>query len=99
MIPHERSLVKKFENQPFAIIGVNTDSAERYAEEVAELGVTWRSFMGGSTTSRIPARWNVTSYPTIYVIDHKGVIRAKNVRGEQLESWVDRLVEEARTER
>ena len=94
MIPHERSLVKKLENKPFALIGVNSDTREAYDAEVEEMGVTWRSFMEGSTTGPIPTKWNVSGWPTIYVIDAKGVIRYKDVRNEAMEEAVMTLLEE-----
>ncbi len=94
MIPHERSLVKKLENKPFALIGVNTDTREAYDAEVEEMGVTWRSFMQGSTSGPIPTKWNVSGWPTIYVLDAKGVIRYKGVRNEAMEEAVMTLLEE-----
>lgn len=29
--------------------------------------------------------WNIRFFPTMYILDHKGVIRAKGLRGEELE--------------
>ena len=99
MYPHERSLVKEYGNRPFAIIGVNSDrDLEQIRGIVKEKNLTWRSFWnGGSTQGPISTRWGVTGWPTIYVLDAEGVIRAKNVRGPELEEWIDRLVEEAET--
>ena len=40
--------------------------------------ITWRSWWdGGSTQGPIAKKWNVHGWPTIYVLDGKGVIRAK----------------------
>ena len=36
MYPHERSLVKRLENQPFALIGVNSDEDKEALKEVLE---------------------------------------------------------------
>ena len=94
MIPHERSLVKKLENEPFALLGVNSDTREAYDAEVESMGVTWRSFMEGSTTGPIPTKWNVSGWPTIYVLDAKGVIRYKGVRNEAMGEAVMTLLEE-----
>ena len=102
MYPHERSLVKKYQDRPFAIIGVNSDrDREKLKQRIKEENITWRSFFAGSTGGPIPKRWNVSGWPTTYVIDHKGVIRAKSVRGKQLEEWIEKLVkiaEDAKTE-
>ena len=96
MYPHERSLVKKFEGRPFAIIGVNSDQdREKLKQRMQAEYITWRSFWAGSTSGAIPTKWNVSGWPTIYVIDAEGVIRAKNVRGPELEKWLEKLVEEA----
>jgi hypothetical protein len=96
MYPHERSLVKNFEGRPFAIIGVNSDrDREKLQQRMKEENITWRSFWAGSTGGEIPAKWNVSGWPTIYVIDAEGIIRAKNVRGPKLEEWIEKLVEEA----
>jgi hypothetical protein len=58
------------------------------------MGVTWRSFWCGEkgTSGPIPTKWNVRGWPTIYVIDHEGVIRYKNVRGEKMDEAVDALL-------
>ena len=98
MIPHERSLVKKYENDSFVIIGINSDEQERYDKEVEAKGVTWRSFMQGFARGSISTRWSVKRWPTIYLIDHKGVIRYKNIYGEEMEQALDKLVEEAKAD-
>ena len=97
MYPHERSLVKRLKDKPFALIGVNSDrEKEPLQERMEEENITWRSFWCGpdGTQGRIPSQWNVSGWPTIYVIDHKGVIRFKNVRGQRMDAAVDQLLEE-----
>ena len=37
------------------------------------------------------------SWPTIYVVDHKGVIRYKNVREEKMDEAVDALLAEMKS--
>ena len=37
---------------------------------------------------------NLHFYPTIYVIDARGTIRYKNIRGEKLEAAVNKLLKE-----
>ena len=96
MYPHERSLVKRLESEPFALIGVNSDGdREELKSVLKEKNITWRSFWdGGSTQGPIATRWNVRAWPTIYVLDHEGVIRYKGVRGEAMDKAVDQLLEE-----
>jgi len=96
MYPHERSLVKRLEGQPFALLGVNSDrDREALKKVMKKQGITWRSFWnGGGTGGPISSAWNVRGWPTIYVLDHKGVIRYKNVRGERMDEAVDALLAE-----
>jgi len=96
MYPHERSLVKRLEGQPFVLLGVNSDrDREALKKVMKKQGITWRSFWnGGSTQGPISSAWNVRGWPTIYVLDHKGVIRYKNVRGEGMDEAVDKLLAE-----
>jgi len=99
MYPHERSLVKRLADQPFALIGVNSDADKAALKEVQKTeSITWRSFWdGGSTMGPIATRWNVGGWPTIYVLDHQGRIRFKNVRGDELDRAVDTLIKEVPT--
>ncbi len=96
MYPHERSLVKRLEGKPFALIGVNSDSDKAALKTVlAKENITWRSFWnGGDTRGPISNAWSVNSWPTIYVIDQKGVIRDRDVRGADLDRAVDALLQE-----
>ena len=50
-MPHLRELVKLHQDEPFAIVGVNTgDSPEVYKKGLEEHGVTWISAYQGPTT-------------------------------------------------
>ncbi|MCC6669940.1 MAG: hypothetical protein IT458_02680 [Planctomycetes bacterium] len=89
--------MQRLKNQPFALIGVNSDPDKaQLGKRLAEERITWRSFWNGpkGTAGPISTRWNVRAWPTIYVLDHKGVIRFKDVRGEQMDAAVDRLLAE-----
>ena len=96
MYPHERSLVKRLEGKPFALLGINSDKTIPEVQAVAERErITWPSwFDGGGTSGPIATFYGVTSWPTTYVLDPKGVIRFKDVRGEELDKAVNSLMEE-----
>ena len=97
MVPHERKLVERTKNQPFALIGVNGDPDRGKARQVAKKeSMTWRSFWNGREGPHGPISraWNVRAWPTVYVLDHRGVIRAKNVTEEDLDKVVDQLLKE-----
>ena len=102
MYPHERSLVKRLKDKPFALIGVNSDAnKETLRPRMVEENITWRSFWNGpkGTSGPISEAWNVWGWPTIYIIDHKGVIRARNKRGEEMDEVVDMLLAEMAQDR
>jgi len=95
MYPHERSLVKRLKDKPFALLGVNSDPKEHLKQVVKKENMTWRSWWdGGSTEGPIATKWNVRGWPTIYVLDHKGVIRYKDVREKAMDDAVDALLAE-----
>lgn len=96
MYPHERSLVKQLSGKPFEIIGVNSDrDRKKIRETVKEKNLNWRSFWnGGSTRGPISTRWQVGGWPTTYLIDAKGVIRYKNLRGAKLDAAIEKLLGE-----
>ena len=95
MYPHERSLVKRLEGKPFALLGVNSDPKERLKQVMKKEQITWHSWWdGGDTSGPIATKWNVHGWPTIYVLDHKGVIRFKNKREKALDEAVDALLAE-----
>jgi len=97
MYPHERSLVARLKDQPFALVGVNSDKdLEKLKARMTEEKITWPSFRDESTSGPIATKWNISGWPTIYVIDQKGVIRVKNVREKQLDEWVDKLLAEGK---
>jgi hypothetical protein len=132
MFPHERSLVKRLENKPFALVGVNSDTDQGYLrlkreqdrtqnksendkalkdidweafkktlkEKNENQQITWRSFWNGreGTGGPISSKWNVQGWPTLYMIDHKGVIRHKFLGSpgeEKMNKLIDALVEKA----
>ena len=96
MYAHERSLVKRLEKSPFALIGVNSDrDREDLKKVLKDQDLSWRSFWnGGSTNGPISNAWKVRGWPTIYVLDAEGVIRYRNVRGEPMDRAVDALLAE-----
>ena len=85
MYPHERSLVKELKDEPFALIGVNSDKDKaKLRPRMEEENITWRSFWNGpnGTSGPISKKWGVTGWPTIYILDHEGRIRFNGPRGE-----------------
>jgi hypothetical protein len=99
MYPHERSLVKRLADKPFVLVGVNSDTdKEELKKAMAKENITWRSFFDGSTSGPIASRWEIEGWPTLYLIDHKGVLRKKYLGspGDQvLDKEIEALIKEA----
>jgi hypothetical protein len=99
MFPHERSLVKRLQGRPFALIGVNADGNQEEARKrVEKEGVNWRSFWDGRS-GPIVRDYRIQYFPTIYVLDGNGVIRYREVRGEAMDRAVDNLLKEAESKK
>jgi peroxiredoxin len=78
MYPYERSLVKKYSDKPFALVGVNSDGKEELEGIIADRTIKWPCFWdGGDAGGPIARQWHVMGWPTIYILDENGVIRYK----------------------
>jgi hypothetical protein len=96
MYPHERSLVKRLAGKPFVLLGINSDEDRDKIRQVCQKEhLSWLSWWdGGSTDGLIQTTYNVSHWPTVYVLDHKGVIRHIDVRGKELDEAIDKLLAE-----
>jgi len=94
MIPHEKELVKKLEGKPFTLISISADAKkETLTKFLEKTPMPWTHWHNGSTGG-ILEDWEVQFFPTIYVLDHKGVIRYKNVRGKAMDEAVEKLLKD-----
>ena len=105
MYPHERSLVKKMAEKPFALVGVNSDGDLKALKKVLEEErITWRSFQNQpkGADGAISDEWNVQGWPTLFLIDHKGIVRKKWLGSPQppelMDKEIEKLVEAAEME-
>ena len=93
MFPHERSLVKKMEGKPFVLLGVNGDQpGKELIEQNKEAKITWRSFKNSKKNSDISEEWSVQGWPTLYLIDHNGIIQKKWI-GSPGDAIIDKEVD------
>jgi len=95
MVPHERALTQWLKGKPFALLGVDSDDNRDQAEAVMRKEqITWSSWFDGGTKGPVARKWDVHSWPSVFVIDAKGAIRYKDVRGDELEQAVIALLKE-----
>jgi len=95
MLPHEKALVERLKNEPFALLGINSDGeAEEVKKMLAEQGITWRQAIDGSTSGPLATKWNINGWPTIFILDAEGKIRFRDLRDEAMEKAVNELLKE-----
>jgi RNA polymerase sigma factor (sigma-70 family) len=95
MNPHKQELVKRHAGKPFALLEVNSDDDPgEWKRVMKKEGYAWRCWADGGTEGPIAKRWNISRWPTVYVLDAKGVIRHKELHDEPLSKAVDALLAE-----
>ncbi|TWT91799.1 Thiol-disulfide oxidoreductase ResA [Botrimarina colliarenosi] len=94
MIPHQREMVERYRDKPFALVSVSCDAERETLESFLETTeMPWDHWWVG-TDSELQESLNIRSFPTILVLDPKGVIRFKNIKGEELDEAIESLLEE-----
>jgi thiol-disulfide isomerase/thioredoxin len=78
MYPDERALVERFKGRPFALLSVNTDhDRETLRRSISQGEITWRCWWESGVDGPICSRWMIESFPQVYLLDHRGVIRSR----------------------
>jgi hypothetical protein len=93
------------DSKPFALIGVNTNrlTADKLKHVMDKENLSWRTFADpppekeGGFFGRICDQWNLEGTPTMYVLDHKGVIRYKwlGPSEKDIDAAIAKLLKEA----
>ena len=97
MIPHEREMVGRLKGKPFQLVSISADDELKTLRDfLAKEPMPWTHWWPG-LGAKFFDDWNIQHYPTIYVLDPKGVIRYTEIRGEELEKAVNTLLKEAET--
>jgi thiol-disulfide isomerase/thioredoxin len=98
MIPHSRELVKANKDKPFALLSVSADNDQETLTKFLEKEpMPWDHWFDGRG-GKVAKAFRVQAFPTLYLIDHAGVIRHKwvgNPGNEKLDKAVEELVTEA----
>jgi peroxiredoxin len=93
MVQEVKPLLDRYKDKPFALVGVNSDADRKKAlDAVKEHGMTWRQALDPSKS--ISKEWAATTCPSIFVLDEKGVVKARHVRGAKIAAAVDEALKE-----
>ncbi len=95
-MPHVKKVYNEFNGKGFEIIGVSLDeSADKFRSYVKEQDIAWpQIFDGKGWNSEVGKSYAVNSIPATFLIDRKGRIRFRNLRGDELYEAVKTLIEE-----
>lgn len=100
MIPHSREIVTRHKDKPFAMVSISADQTTALVEKfVAEMPMPWTHWFNGPSGGIIE-EWSIEGFPTVFIIDAKGVLRHKIVgfgpgSDKKLDDAIDPLVKEA----
>ena len=93
--------MKRLAGKPFVLLGINSDKDRKAIKTVIEKeGITWRSWWdGGGIEGPIATKWQISNWPTLYVLDANGVVRyieshGGTPNGEAVDKIVDSLLKE-----
>lgn len=97
-MPHLQTLVKRHEDDPFVLIGINfNDDEAAYRKGLKDFKVSWLSAYKGKTgNSKIVEAFNVQGFPTYYLIDADGRIVASGHNGQAYDKLIAELVAKAK---
>jgi thiol-disulfide isomerase/thioredoxin len=99
MIPHEREMFEKLSKKNFVLLSVSADEKKDTVTEFLESEkMPWSHWWDGSR-GPVAKMFKIRAFPTLYLIDAKGVIRKKWIGSpgnEALDKAVEELVAEAK---
>lgn len=91
--PNIVNIYKKYHDKGLNIIGVSFDrNAEDWKKAIEDDGLTWNQVSNVKYFDEIAKLYNLNSIPATFILDEKGVIIAKNLRGKQLEDKIAELL-------
>ncbi|QJW95338.1 TlpA family protein disulfide reductase [Frigoriglobus tundricola] len=99
MIPHERELVDKNKDKPFVLVSVSADDKKETLEKFLEKEkMPWVHWWDNGPESEVLKKYRVRAFPTLYLIDHNGVVKHKwigNPGNDKIDAAVEELVKAA----
>jgi thiol-disulfide isomerase/thioredoxin len=95
-MPNVIKLYKKYNSKGFEIVGISLDKDRKSLDKyLATYNMVWpQYFDGNGWQNSVASQYKVRSIPATYLVDRKGKIRYKSVRGKQLEEAVKKLLSE-----
>ena len=95
-LPNVISLYQDYHDQGFEIVGISLDTSESDLRSVLEdQGIPWpQCFDGKGWDSEIAALYRIYGIPATLLLDRAGIIRYRDLQGEELREKVAELLAE-----
>ena len=90
-LPKLKKMAKDFEDD-LVIVGVMNDTIQSAKKALLEHDVQWPNIVEPDH-GPIQTRWNIDSWPTMFLIDTEGKIISKSLRGQQLYDAIEEHLE------
>jgi thiol-disulfide isomerase/thioredoxin len=94
-MPNVKKVYDTYHDKGFDIIGISLDrSIDPLKEYIAENEISWANIYDADQTASLADQFSITSIPSIFILDQTGKIVAVDVRGDELEKVVAKLLGE-----
>lgn len=84
VIPMMSKLATDLKDKSVVVLGVNTDIPDEARKSYQTYEVNFRNWSDGTTSGPITSMFNLRNFPTLYLLDEKGVILLKNTNLESI---------------
>jgi peroxiredoxin len=82
VLPLVNQFATEMQNKSVVVLGVNTDIPDEARKAYQQYQVNFRNWSDGTTGGPITTLFNLRNFPTLYLLDEKGVILLKNTSME-----------------
>ena len=98
-MPHLQALVERHKDDPFVLLGINfDDQPNAFRKGLEDYKVTWptiyQGYAGKAPASTISRLFNVSGYPTYFLIGPDGKILGSGHNGAAYDKKIAELVAE-----
>lgn len=95
-MPNVKKVYNEFNGKGFEVLGISLDeSSANFQNYVKEQDIAWPQIFGGKGwNSEVSKSYAVNAIPATFLLDRRGRIRFRNLRGNELYEAVKTLIEE-----
>ncbi len=96
-MPHVQAMYEKYRNYGFEVIGLAGDNdvaKEQVLRIINRQNATWPQCLDKGKDAKVSyhSLYNIKSYPTVWLLNKKGIVVDKNARGNRLEPLIRRYL-------